>query len=329
MTQDELIIDFSSTIYPHANQRWLKMHLAEKMDCIGQYPPLYPDEVEALIAKQLGISEESVLVTNGCTEAIYLMARLYRGRTSIIPLPTYQAYADACRMYRHTISFEKTDDLSSLPENRIYWICNPNNPTGNVLMKGFMDYIVRRSKNYIYIIDQSCEYYTREGMLMPRELCDLPNVILLHSMSKQYCIPGLRIGYITAHPSIITQLREMRTPWAVNSMAIEAAKFLLEQGTSGVPNLDAYLSEAERLHSELEKIGGIKMLETKTNFMLGQLDNVTTAELKQHLLEHHNILIHDCSRYEGLNNYSFRVTARTPKDDDQLITAIRLYMEDI
>lgn len=322
------LIDFSTTVYPHANLRWLKMHLAEHIDCVGQYPPTEPIELERRIAGQLDISEDCVLVTNGCTGAIYLMAQLFRGRASIIPQPTFQAYADACRMYRHTISFEKTDELSSLPENRIYWICNPNSPSGNVLMKGFMDYIVRRGKNYMFIVDQSYEYYTKEGMLVPREVVDLPNIVLLHSLSKQYSVPGLRVGYITAHPSIIHQLREIRIPWSVNSLAIEAASFLIEHGRSGVPNLDTYLSEAERLRGELKKVEGIRMFESKANFMLGQLEKATSPALRQYLLDRHNILIHDCSQYEGLSNNFFRVTARTPKEDDLLVRAIRLFMQE-
>ncbi len=334
------LIDFSSVIYPHANLRWLKMYLAERIDCIGQYPPADPVELERMIAGHLDISEDSVLVTNGCTGAIYLVAQLFRGGSSIIPLPTFHEYANACRVYGHTISFEKTDELSSLSGNLIYWICNPNCPSGNVLMKGFMDYIVRRGKQSMFVIDQSYESFTREGMLVPREVTELPNLVLLHSLGKEYSVPGLRVGYITAHPSIIQRLREIRIPWPISSFSMEAARYLLAECQRGVPDLESYLCEAERLRGELKEIGGIRMFESKSNFMLGQIETATTQALKQYLMEHHNILIHDCSLYEGLfhwtteggqqitDNCFFRVTARTPKEDDLLVNGIRQFMED-
>ena len=91
-------------------------------------------------------------------------------------------------------------------------------------MKGFLDYVVRRSKNYQFIVDQSYEHYTRSGVFVPKEVVDLSNLVLLHSMSKQYSIPGLRLGYVTACPAIIQRLRSIRQPWSVNALAIEAAR---------------------------------------------------------------------------------------------------------
>lgn len=321
------MIDFSSNIINYTNLENLRRHLAEHLDCIHQYPETEPVELEKLLAEKLEIPLECVMVTNGCTEAIYLLAQLFHGYSSIIPQPTFPAYATACRIHHHTVSYEKTDELSHLPGERLYWICNPNSPSGNVLMKGFLDYVVRRSKNYQFIVDQSYEHYTRAGVFVPKEVVDLSNLVLLHSMSKQYSIPGLRLGYVTACPAIIQRLRSIRQPWSVNALAIEAGRWLLQNAQSCLPNLDDYLEEAERLRNELKKIKGIRMFETKSCFMLGQLNKVTAAELKQYLLSEHDMLIRDCSDFTGLKRYFFRVTAQTPEENDQLITAIKSYME--
>ena len=64
-TRDKSLIDFSSTIYPHANLRWLKMYLAEHLDGIGHYPPAEPVELEKMIAEQLGISEDNKIRGRG------------------------------------------------------------------------------------------------------------------------------------------------------------------------------------------------------------------------------------------------------------------------
>ena len=138
-------MNFSSNIYQHADHSALKAHLAEHLDLINNYPAPRPRLLEKLIARKEGISPEAVMVTNGSTEAIYLIAQLFHHSASIIPQPTYNEYADACRIFGHIISYENTEELTTLPADRVYWICNPNNPSGNVLMKGFVDYIVRRS----------------------------------------------------------------------------------------------------------------------------------------------------------------------------------------
>lgn len=319
-------MNFSSNIFQHADHTALKAFLAAHLDLINNYPAPRPRQLEKLIARQEGISPEAVMVTNGSTEAIYLIAQLFHHSASIIPQPTYNEYADACRMFDHIISYENTDELTTLPADRIYWICNPNNPSGNVLMKGFVDYIVRRSPRHTFVVDQSYEHYTREPLLKARETMGLPNLFLLHSLSKTYAVPGLRLGYVTADPSLIDMLRSLRQPWSVNALAIAAGQYLLEHGQPAMPQLDTYLQEAERLRQALRQIEGLRVFETKTNFMLCELTHATAAQLKDHLIHQYGMLIRDCSNFYGLSNNFFRVSAQLPEENDALVEAIRQFL---
>ena len=316
-------MNFSSTIYQHADHSALKAHLAEHLDLINFYPAPRPRQLEKMIARKEGISPEAVMVTNGSTEAIYLIAQLFHHSASIIPQPTFSEYADACRMFGHIISYENTDELTTLPADRVYWICNPNNPSGNVLMKGFVDYIVRRSPRYTFVIDQSYECFTREKLLVPREMMGLPNLFILHSLSMTYSIPGLRLGYITADPSLINLLRSLRQPWTVNSLAIEAGLFLMQHDMPAITQLDDYLAEAERLRQSLRSIQGIRVFETKTNYMLCEITQGTASDLKNYLIHEHGMLIRDCSNFQGLSKHFFRVSAQLPEENDALVEAIR------
>ena len=329
---DDLVkMNFSSNIFQHADHSALKAHLMEHFDVVGNYPEPQPRQLERLIARQEGISPESVLVTNGATEAIYLIAQQYHHSASIIPQPTFNEYADACRQYHHIISFENTDDLTHLPHDRVYWICKPNNPSGNVLMKGFLEYVVRRSPRYTFVVDQSYEDYTTEELLVPREMQSVSNLLILHSFSKRYAIPGLRLGYVTGHPATIQLLRSRVAPWSVNALAIEAGKFLLTNpnSTFNIPHstfLTDYLAEAERLRSELRTINGIRVFDSKTNYMLCEIESHTARELKSHLLHEHGMLIRDCSNFLGLSDHFFRVAAQLPEENDALVKAIADYV---
>lgn len=327
---DSLVrMNFSSNIYQHADLTALREYLASRFDVVANYPEPQPRSLERQIALMEGISPECVLVTNGAVEAIYLIAQLFHGSASIIPQPTFSEYADACRIHGHIVSNENTDDVTQMPRDRVYWICNPNNPSGNVLMKGFMDYLVRRSPRYTFVVDQSYEAYTREPLLKAREMNGVPNLLLLHSFSKTYGVPGLRLGYITGHPNTIQLLRSLRHPWAVSSLAIEAGLFLLRQGEPAVPNLEAYLIETERLRGNLRQIAGLRVFETKTNYMLCELEDVSATELKRHLVHDHGILIRDCTNFQGLSNHFFRVAAQRSEENDALVAAIGNYLESI
>ena len=321
-------MNFSSNIFQHADHTALKEYLAEHFDVINNYPEPQPRQLERLIAHRLGISPEAVMVTNGATEAIYLIAQLFRNYASVIPQPTYCEYADACRMYNHIISYENNDDLQTLPANRVYWICNPNNPSGNVLMKGFVDYVVRRSPRYTFVVDQSYEAYTKAELLIPREMMGLPNLFILHSLSKEYGIPGLRLGYVTAEPDLLRLLRNLRHPWSVNALAIEAVKYLIRHGHFAVTDLDAYLGETERLRQALRQLEGIRVFETKTNYMLCEIEPATATELKSWLIHERGILIRDCQNFYGLSNHFFRVSAQLPEENDALVEAVRDFLTD-
>lgn len=322
---DKIKMNFSSNIYQKADLTGLKAHLATCMDVITHYPEPQAEALEALIAERLGIPANMVMVTSGANEAIYLIAQLYSGWASVIPQPTYSEYADACRLFGHLISYERTDELELLPEDRIYWLCNPDNPTGNVLLKPFLTQLIRKNPRYLHVIDQSYADYTLQPTIRPREMTDCFNIMLIHSLSKKYCIPGLRLGYLTASPIIIERLRQLRQPWTVNALAIEAGKYLIGNDVRVLPELEPWLKEAQRLCDALQTIEGLMVLGTQTPYMLVNIDWATSQELKRWLVENHGILIRDASNFHGLDDHCFRVAAQTPEEDDALISAILEY----
>ena len=196
---DKIKMNFSSNLPGFVDLARLKAHLATCLDSISSYPEPGAQSLERLIAAELDIPESCVMVTAGATEAIYLIAQLFRGWSSVIPQPTFNEYADACKIHGHVVSYYDNDDMEVLPEtNRLYWLCNPNNPTGNVMLKALMSHVIREHRNYTFVVDQSYEGLTMKAMLQPHEMLDCHNLILLHSMTKKYCIPGLRLGYVTA-----------------------------------------------------------------------------------------------------------------------------------
>lgn len=320
---EKIKLDFSSNVYAWADLSGLKEHLMQHFEVVSHYPESQPTSLEKVLAEHLGVPENMVMITSGANEAIYLIAQLYNGWASIIPQPTFPIYEYACHLSNHLISYDRKDELEQIPEDRIYWICNPNNPTGNVLVKPLMNRIIRQNPRYLYVVDQSYADYTLRPMLKPSEMVDCYNMMLIGSLSKKYCIPGLRLGYVFSSPIIIDRLRQIRQPWAVNAMAIEAGKYLLANDPQMIPNLQDYLMEAQRLRKELASIEGIKVLKTDTNFMLVVIDFAEVLELKNWLIDHYGILIYDASDFRGLDNHYFRIMARTTEDDNQLVAAIR------
>lgn len=321
--------NFSSNIYQKADLSALKRYLAARLDIIGNYPEPAPLSLERALAEEQGVDEGNVMATNGATEAIYIIAQYNAmkygkdGHTNIIRQPTFSEYADACR----TFGLHVTHGEDGLKGRRVAWLCNPNNPTGSVTPAERLLAGIDARPDVLFVIDQSYEHYTTEPMITDMEAARRHNVILLHSMTKRFCIPGLRLGYAVACRDIIDGLRPLRHPWSVNALAIEAGLFLLKSGTGVIPPLEGYLTEAQRLNQQLGMIDGTTVCPTKTNFMLASIKGHTAAELKEFLVTRHGLLIRDAANFEGLDASYFRVAAQDRHADDMLVTAIKDFLK--
>ncbi|MCD8183604.1 MAG: threonine-phosphate decarboxylase CobD [Bacteroides sp.] len=325
--------NFSSNVYSRVDLSLLKSHLCERIDGIGNYPEPEPYTLEACLARRHHLPTEAVCVTNGATEAIYLIAQTFRGTNAAILQPTFSEYADACRMHGHQVTsiyqLPTEKDGFLLPEDiRMLWLCNPNNPTGAVIKKEVLTELITRNSQVCFVIDQSYEYFTLRPLFSPAEAASYPNVLLLHSMTKRYAVPGLRLGYVTGSSGLLKRLRTNRMPWSVNQLAIEAGLHLLEHNVPHPLDVPAYLQETARLRAALEAIDGLEVWGTETHFMLVRLRFGKASALKDYLAAEHGILIRDASNFDGLDEHYFRIATQTPEENDRLVTAIAKWFEE-
>ena len=307
-------MNFSSNIYAGTDLSALESFLRTRLDVVRSYPEPSAASLEQMIARECGISPDEVLVTSGAVDAIYLIAQAYRHEgTCRILQPTFREYEDACRVF----GFQESED------GALCWLCNPNNPTGSVL--AVEEVLALAERHRLLIVDQSYEDYTLAPLMQPADVIGCDNIILLHSMTKRYAVPGLRLGYITAPSEIIRCLREQYRPWAINALSLEAGKWLVQRGETAIPDLPSYLAETQRLRAMLNGLDGIETLDTQTNFFLCTIRQSTAADLKKYLAQEHGILIRDASNFTGLTPHHFRIATQSPAENDALVDAIKNY----
>lgn len=312
--------DFSSNVPAGVDHRGLHAFLRERLSVIGRYPEPEPYTLERELAERHAVDSASVLVTNGATEAIYLIAHLRAGVRSEIVQPTFAEYADAGRLYGHRI---ETVRDPWRPTAEMLWCCNPNNPTGTTLDAGRLLATVDAHPATLFVVDQSYAAFTPKPTITPAEAVRRPNLILIHSMTKHYAVPGLRLGYLTAHPDLCEQLRRLRMPWSVNALAIEAGRYLLQHGAPAPP-LHELLGEAAKFAQALRETAGYDPMPSDTHFLTVELRRGgTAAALKRWLVEQHGLLIRDASNFEGLTERHFRVAMQLSKDNNLLINALQ------
>lgn len=316
--------NFSTNIPTEVSQEKLMAHLAGRASLISSYPEPEPFELERAIARQEGVEPENLLVTNGATEAMYLIAAANAGKVSAITAPSFAEYADACRLHSHTV-IHVGSPFDSPRQADLIWICNPNNPTGEHYDVARLDRLIDSRPDSLHVIDAAYADYTLLPTHSAADVVSRPNILLLRSLTKRFAVPGLRIGYVTGHRETVDMLRARRMPWSVNALAIEAAGYLLD-------HQEDYPIDAEGLHREALFIShalsheGLKVTPTSCNFILCELPGGTAASLKEYLVTHHGILIRDASNFTGLSERHFRVAAQNHDRNLLLIKAISEWM---
>jgi Histidinol-phosphate/aromatic aminotransferase and cobyric acid decarboxylase len=328
-SKNEVKYNFSSNVWRGANLDMLKAHLDLQFHKVTCYPDPDASSLKRILARRNEVKEDNIVVTNGSITAFYLLAQAFKGSKSTIFYPSFSEYNDACSLHGHEISyFSTSDDFSelSLEGQDFCWICNPNNPDGKLRSRTELLALISANKKTTFVIDQAYVAFTTEELLKPADVLVHKNLIIIQSISKAYNIPGLRIGYIIANPNITAEVNKYIIPWSVNSLAIEASKYILIHPAQFTLPIRKWQRETDELIYQLNKVDELEVMPTSTIFFLVRLKKGTAADLKKYLLEQHGILIRDASNFRGLDETYFRITAQRSEENQILADAIKEWL---
>jgi threonine-phosphate decarboxylase len=316
--------NFSSNVWYGADNGGLLQHLKENLSKITRYPEVVPCELAIKIANYHGLDAQHVIITNGATEAIYLIAHTFQGLNSTIVFPTFSEYADACVLYNHKIIYVHEKELVQdyNPAKGLMFICNPNNPTGKAYPSSFIEYLTFNNSETLFVVDEAYVDFTKNNCSAVSLIKKYENLVIIRSLTKKFCIPGLRLGYLLAGEKLISRINNFRIPWSVNSLAIEAGNYLFSHLPDYRIPLDEWLANTGYLKAEMDAIPGFKTMTTDTTFFLCTTQKSGATDLKQYLLAEHGILIRDASNFKGLDGRYFRICTQSGRENTILTEAL-------
>jgi threonine-phosphate decarboxylase len=333
-------IDFSSNVNPLGISRQV---LKEIRKNIKQISHIYPDSKCNLLKKNIadytehGIDKDWISVGNGATELIHNFAMAVSLKNSIIIYPTFCEYELAskrCGMNIDYIPLSKKLQIqanlviekSKINPNSLIFICNPNNPTGQVntdMIKKILSCI--DSSRTILLLDESFIEFLNdiERKSLISKIKEYKNLAILRSMTKSYGLAGLRLGYLIAHPHLIQKLKSFQIPWSVNGIAQIAGIAALKDQLHISRAKKIIQKERNYMYKTLnKKENNIHALRSDVNFFLIKLKNINSIAYQKILLNIHGILVRDCSSFTGMSTDFIRVAVRTHRDNVTLLKAI-------
>ncbi len=337
------LLDFSANINPLGYPLGLPKVVREGLHSILHYPDINCTDLRRAIAQKTRHKEEEILVGNGSTEFIYLIPRAFRPSRGLVFEPTYSDYARALRLAGAGVeeiittekdSFRPDFRNPALTEGQFQtvFLCNPNNPTGNLVEKEEILTLAEGQPQCLIVVDEAFMDFVDE----PQRYTVLPesggvkNLIVLRSMTKFFGYPGLRLGYMVAHPEVRNRIEVHKEPWTVNALAQLAGEVSLGDEDFIFRSREYVASEKSFLYRELSRLEGIAPIPPTVNFITSKitLEGLTSTGLKEMLIKK-GLLIRDCSNFLGLGNKYFRVAVRRRDENFLLLRAIRTVLKEM
>jgi threonine-phosphate decarboxylase len=333
------ITDFSASINPLGPPAGIRRGFNSQGDMLVHYPDPNCTELREEIARQHGIPEGQILVSNGSIELIYLIPQVLKPKQSLILTPSFSELEKACSLSGSQvkrIGLREADSfgigveeiIANLNDVQLLGIANPNNPTGKLFSPEELVRLVTvcEAQGIWLVVDEAFLEFVQqpsEYSLINR-VADSNRLIVLRSMTKFYALAGLRLGYGVADSKTISRLRKFQPPWSVNQLAQTAGLAALKDTDYPERSRQLITRQREFLWAGLSKNKCLKPYPSAANYLLVKLINskITSSQMQRRLINK-GYLIRDCTNFIGLDNSFFRLAVRQPVENRGLIQALQ------
>lgn len=345
------VVDFSANINPLGpSQRGLDA-LNVQLRYISHYPDATNDDVLNAIADTYGMDKHQIIVGNGAAELLYAICRLPGYTGAFVPAPGFSEYKEALEASKipvRDIFYRPREDDNGKPYFEVPYLAletfaaelkgqdgriivflgNPNNPDGTLLDKDHIRTVASMLKdaNSLLIIDESFIDFVGNDPLQDNEhsmrslVNEFDNIIVVHSFTKFYAVPGLRIGAAFTNETLITQLQQYIPSWSVNTLAQAYTKAALNDVDYIKRTKQELNEERAFMYNALDAIEGITVYPPSANFILFQVNQEgITANYINEELKKYNMIVRNCDSYVGLTNHWVRIAI---KDHDTNIKLV-------
>ena len=324
------VLDFSSNVNPLGASPLVRKAAAEAD--LSAYPDRDCLQLREALAARLGIGVDHLLIGNGSTELIHLLARacLAPRARCLIFAPTFGEYQEAARLSGADVkslpaseaagfSWSIPGALREIEKTRpaLVFLCNPNNPTGAYLARDSIDRLIAALGPRGQLVLDTSYVPLADDEWDPTPLLNAGNVALLQSMTKDHGLAGVRLGYLAAQPPVIQASRRLQPAWSVNAVAQAVGIAALADGAHVAAARSVIRESKNYLYSQLAAID-LHTIPSASNFMLVRVGHA--SKVRQALLRR-GIAVRDCTSF-GLLAY-IRIAIRRLDECASLVAALR------
>lgn len=317
-----------ASVYLDANENSFGSPLPENFN---RYPDPLQLDLKDAISKIKGVPIENTFLGNGSDEAIDLLYRAFcnPGKDNVIILPpTYGMYEVSANI--NDVEVRKVNllpnfqlDLEGIAEaidenTKLIFICSPNNPTGNSIIRTDIETILANFKGLV-VIDEAYINFAKQRTFI-QELTEYPHLVILQTFSKAWGLAGLRLGMAFASSVVIDIMNKVKAPYNISQSTQDLALAALENVSQVNEWIKITVAERELLGKSLSDLPMVKKVyPSDANFVLVE---VADAAGTYHALVEQGIIIRDRSKVT-LCEGCLRITIGTQKENEILLSALK------
>ncbi len=322
------ILDFSVNSNPFGPSPRV-LEAIQNVD-VSKYPDRFCAELSSRLAEVNSVDHDEIFPGNGTAELIWLtiMAHIKPEDRVLIQGPTFGEYARAAKRLGADVIELRAEpplfspDIDQLLEKiqsvepKLVFVCNPNNPTGYLLSEDEIHRIAQACGNKTrLVLDEAYRAFTGQGFFgyVPGG-----NVIRLRSMTKDFALAGLRLGYALADGEILSTMKNLQPAWSVNALAQAAGLAVLDDLEYYENSLKDLYLERDRFFTALSTITA-KPVYSSTHYCVIQTPE--EAGMIRKLLLQKSIQVRDCASF-GLP-YHIRLSTQKPEANSRLLDELR------
>ena len=290
---------------------------------LNEYPDTSYGALTQAIAEYADVPLDRITVGAGADEILDLCAKAYvdAGTTVVMARPTYPMFRILTEISGGQIDevpmtdlrLDRAAFLKKAGMAGLTWLCNPNNPTGELLPLDFVAEVAQTTPG-VLVVDEA--YFEMSGVTALPLIESTPNVVICRTLSKAFGLAGARLGYALAGPAISDALRKVRPPGSI-SVVSEALGARSMRDLDGMrKRVSVIKTERERLRAQLSELG-LEVRDSAANFLLAHAGReAAPALLSSGLVVRTFGVSHPLAEY-------IRVTVRRPEENARLVEALR------
>lgn len=300
----------------------------------SRYPSPDARELRQELATHLGRPPGAILVGNGSSEllqAIFAVA-LDPGSVLLLPRPTFELYARMGTLFTDRIVHAELDEDLAYDEARfvaavedarpsVVVLGSPNNPTGSSPGARLVERLLAR-RELLVVVDEAYHEFA-DGVELAPMLHGNPNLVLLRTFSKAWCLAGLRVGYLLGSPELVAEIAKGVPPFSVDVVAESCALVALQARRRMASRAAAVRALRDDLGAALARLPGVRAYPSDGSFILFAVPRASEVHAA---LAARGVLVRDLStrpRLEGC----LRVTAGTSRENARFLRALREVLE--